>query len=208
MTEKPIHQVLADVMADIRSVGKDDYNPKQNFKFRGIDAIINTVGPALRSHRVVVVPHASAARYRDVRTSLDKPSRECTVLVTYRFWGPAGDYIDVEVPGESMDVGDKGTPKAMSVAYRIALIQALCLPTDDRDPDHDSYERAEPPVDDTEALRAQIRNVGQAMKIPLELISRDFQTRAKEDIRTANASLLGAYLQHLRTNGLTQEQSA
>ena len=45
------------------------------------------------------------------------------------------------MPGESMDFGDKGAPKAMSVAYRIALLQTLCIPTDDPDPDSQSYER-------------------------------------------------------------------
>ena len=43
-----------------------------------------------------------------------------------------------------MDVGDKGTPKAMSVAYRIVLLQMLCIPTDEPDPDSQSYERAAP----------------------------------------------------------------
>ena len=42
-----------------------------------------------------------------------------------------------------MDSGDKATPKAMSVAFRIALLQALALPTDEPDPDSYAYERAE-----------------------------------------------------------------
>jgi hypothetical protein len=37
-----------------------------------------------------------------------------------------------------MDSGDKGTPKAMSVALRVALIQVLMLPTKDLHPDPDS----------------------------------------------------------------------
>jgi hypothetical protein len=41
-----------------------------------------------------------------------------------------------------MDSGDKATAKAMSVAMRTALLQALCLPTDEPDPDATSYERA------------------------------------------------------------------
>ncbi len=41
-----------------------------------------------------------------------------------------------------MDSGDKATAKAMSVAYRIALIQALNAPTGDPDPDTQTYERS------------------------------------------------------------------
>lgn len=143
MAEKPtVVEALSAVMAEVQAVGKGDRNSQQGYNFRGIDAVVNAVGPAFRKHGIVVVPAKTEARYRDVTTSTGKPSRECTVIVTYRFHGPAGDFIDCEVPGESMDFGDKGAPKAMSVAYRIALLQALCIPTDEPDPDSQSYERA------------------------------------------------------------------
>ncbi|MCW2902238.1 MAG: hypothetical protein JWO67_4503 [Streptosporangiaceae bacterium] len=142
MTDKPtIVEALAAVMEEVRAVGKGDRNSSQNYNFRGIDAVVNAVGPVLRRHNVVVMPMLESANWRDVQTTNGKPSRECTVTVRYRFHGPAGDFIDAVVPGESMDFGDKGAPKAMSVAYRIALIQALCLPTTDTDPDQDHYER-------------------------------------------------------------------
>lgn len=143
--EKPtVVEALLAVMSDVQAVGKKDRNNQQGYSFRGIDAVVNAVGPAFRAHGVIAVPARSEARYRDVQTSTGKPSRECTVTVTYRFYGPAGDHIDVEVPGESMDFGDKGAPKAMSVAYRIALLQALCIPTDEPEPDAQSYERGAP----------------------------------------------------------------
>jgi hypothetical protein len=142
-TVKPtVIEALLAVMEDVQAVGKGDRNNQQGYNFRGIDAVINAVGPAFRKHGVIAVPAKSEARYRDVQTSTGKPSRECTVTVMYRFYGPAGDFIEVEVPGESMDFGDKGAPKAMSVAYRIALLQALCIPTDEPEPDAQSYERS------------------------------------------------------------------
>jgi len=107
---------LSAVMEEVRAVGKGDRNQQQGYQFRGIDSVINAVGPVLRKHGVIVMPIGVEAHYRDVRTSQDKPSRECTVKVRYRFYGPEGDFIDAEVPGESMDFGDKGAPKAMSVA--------------------------------------------------------------------------------------------
>jgi hypothetical protein len=143
-------EALSAVMADVQAVGKADRNTQQGYVFRGIDAVVNAVGPAFRKHGIVAVPHQSEARYRDVLTNSGKPSRECTVSVTYRFYGPAGDFIECSVPGESMDFGDKGAPKAMSVAYRIALLQALCIPTDEPEPDAQSYERASAPGWDPE----------------------------------------------------------
>lgn len=143
MSDQPsVVAAMAAVMEEVRAVTKGDRNQQQGYSFRGIDAVVNAVGPALRKHKVVVVPMLEEVHYRDVQTSTGKPSRECTVTVRYRFHGPAGDHLDCVAPGESMDFGDKGAPKAMSVAYRIALLQALCLPTTDTDPDAESYERA------------------------------------------------------------------
>jgi len=126
MTDKPsVVQALAAVMEDVRAVGKGERNQQQGYQFRGIDSLLNAVGPAFRKHGVVAMPMLEESSWRDVKTNSGKDSREVTVKVRYRFYGPAGDYIDAVVPGESMDFGDKGAPKAMSVAYRIALIQAL-----------------------------------------------------------------------------------
>ena len=142
MTDKPtIYEALSRVMGSVQAVKKGDRNNEQNYNFRGIDAVVNAVGPALREHGVLVTPELLEVGYRDVLTSRGKPSRECTVRVRYRFHGPAGDHLDVVVPGESMDFGDKGAAKAMSVAFRIALLQALAIPTDEPEHDPDARDR-------------------------------------------------------------------
>lgn len=142
MSDKPtIVEALCAVMRDVQGVSKSQRNPQQNYLFRGIDDVVNAVGPVLRDHGVIVLPVLEKASLRDVQTSTGKPARESVVEVRYRFYGPAGDSIDAVVPGESMDHGDKGIAKAMSVAYRIVLLQALCIPTGDPDPDSQTYER-------------------------------------------------------------------
>lgn len=145
--EKTVVAALSAVMADVQAIRKGQKNtaPNANYMFRGIDAVMNAVGPALRTHGVVIVPECVESHYRDVQTSTGKPSREATVTVTYRAYGPAGDSIIMQSAGEAMDSGDKGTPKAMSVAYRTLLLQALTIPTDEADPDSQTYERAPQP---------------------------------------------------------------
>lgn len=147
-----VHQAWAAVMADVRELGKNQRNDAQRFNFRGIDDVMNACGPVLRKHGVAVVPSHVTAGHRDVQTTQGKPSREATVVVTYTVYGPAGDSFTGMAPGESMDSGDKGTPKAMSVAMRTFLLQALCLPTEDVDPDAQTYERGAGP---TPAQQAQ-----------------------------------------------------
>jgi ERF superfamily protein len=139
----PVHVALARVMSDVLAVRKLDRNTQQGFQFRGIDAVLNAVGPAFRTHGIVVMPHLITTTAETVEVGAKRtPMLSRTVIVRYEFIGPQGDTRDCQVPGEAMDAGDKGTAKAMSVAYRTALLQVLCLPTDEPDPDHDTYERA------------------------------------------------------------------
>lgn len=140
-----IHKSLAAVMADVQSVAKNDQNKAQGFKFRGIDAVMNAVGPVLRQHGVIVVPELISIEYSTVEIGQKRtPMGHARLVVAYHFYGPEGDSITSTVAAEAMDSGDKATAKAMSVAFRTCLLQALCLPTDDPDPDEDSYERSEP----------------------------------------------------------------
>jgi hypothetical protein len=173
--------------------------------------VMNAVGPALRRHGVVVVPMLEDVNYRDVQTSTGKASRECTVKVRYRFHGPAGDFLDCVTPGESMDFGDKGAPKAMSVAYRIALLQALCLPTDDNDPDASNYERAavpaqnngklgQPTADLTEAdvARAKIRKACVDSKWDLTKVAGLFEEKQGVTLKEAtNVKVIDSFREWL-----------
>ena len=144
-TNKPtVHEAWSLVMGDVQGIAKRDRNEQQRFLFRGIDAVMNAVGPALRAHGVTVVPVDVEREMRDTTTTTGKQARECQVLVTYRVTGPAGDSFDGVAPGESLDSGDKATAKAMSVAYRTFLLQALTIPTDEPDPDSQTYERERP----------------------------------------------------------------
>ncbi len=138
-----IQQTLNDVMNDVGAVAKKERNTHQNFQFRGIDAVINAVSPAFRHHGIVVVPRVVSHDYRQVEIGQKRTlSGHVTLVVEYTFTNLDGDSISATVAAESMDSGDKATAKAMSVAYRTALLQVLCLPTDEPDPDSHTYERS------------------------------------------------------------------
>lgn len=139
-----VHQALSKVMAEVQAVRKDSKNQAQRFNFRGIDAVMNAVGPALRKHGVVILPEDVDVHRSNGTTANGKQTAEVVVKVTYRVYGPSGDSIHGKVAAEAMDFGDKAIAKAMSVAYRTFLLQALTIPTDDPDPDSESYERGVP----------------------------------------------------------------
>jgi len=142
-TNLPIAQALSEIMKAVGGIAKKDRNQAQGFNFRGIDSVVNAVSPALQKFGVVVVPSVEEYDYQTVEIGKNRTAMgHVRVKVTYTFIGANGDTIKATVVGEAMDSGDKATAKAMSVAFRTALLQSLSLPTDEVDPDATSYERS------------------------------------------------------------------
>lgn len=149
-------QVLQAVMADVQSLAKTDRNQSQGFNFRGIDAVMNAVGPALRKHGGFVVPQV-VEKSSEVQPARNGGSLQVVRLtVAYQLFGSEGEPITGVVAAEAFDSGDKATAKAMSVAYRTFLLQVLCLPTDEPDPDASSYELGKKPDVDLNAVWEQV----------------------------------------------------
>ncbi len=154
-----IYAALAAVMGDVTSVAKRDRNEAQNFSFRGIDAVTNAVGPALRKHQVVPIPNVLSHEFSTIEVGTGdrrRPMAHVIVEVAYQFFATDGSSLTATVLGEAFDSSDKAVSKAMSVAFRTALIQALALPTDEPDPDESAYERSPTPTQaDLEAEAAK-----------------------------------------------------
>lgn len=133
-------QAVLAVMNEVQAVGKTGRNTSQGFNFRGIDAVMNAVGPAFRKHGAFVVPTV-VSNVSDILPTKSGGSLNVIRLnVEFAIYGQEGDPIVGAVYAEAMDSGDKAGAKAMSVALRTFLLQVLCLPTDEPDPDSQSYE--------------------------------------------------------------------
>src|SRR5689334_10717309 len=156
----PVYTAWSRVMGEVRGINKGAWYGKPDmsgsYRFRGVDAALNAFGPACRLHGVLVLPVKTEAAYRDVKTSTGKNSRECTVTVTYRIIGPAGDHIEVQSVGESMDSADKGTAKALSTSLRSLLFLGGLVPTGDPDPDTQNIERGEAPLRSLTSYRDEV----------------------------------------------------
>lgn len=169
LPQPTIAQALAYAMSVVGAVGKDSRNEQQRFNFRGVDAVVNACSPALARAGVVVAPKVLSVERSTTQTRAGGTVSNVYVTVRYRFTGPAGDHIDATVAAESFDSGDKATAKAMSVAYRTALLQTLCLPTDEpTDPDAHTFERgpAEPARQPQRTTAAEARQQGRQPAAP------------------------------------------
>lgn len=139
-------QLLSEVSKEVGAVKKDQRNQQQGFSFRGIDQVVNSTHTAFSSRGIVALPHVQDVTYDEFSTSRGNRQAWVKVLVDYVFHGPDGDSVTARVAAEAADSADKGTSKAMSVAYRTALLQVLHLPTDDPDPDSEYVERGAAPA--------------------------------------------------------------
>jgi hypothetical protein len=158
-----VHEAVTAVMEDVRAVRKDGRNTQQNFNFRGVDAVVNAVSPAMRKVGLTVHPSRVEHRPSSKQLSGGKMATSIDVIVDYTFTGPEGDTFTAQVAAESFDLGDKATAKAMSVAYRTCLLQTFALPTDDADPDTETYERearAQQPAQPAVNWEAQYKATG------------------------------------------------
>lgn len=157
-----VHEAWNRVMTDVRSVAKGDAmregGQSVKYHYRGIDRVLNAVGPALRRHGVSIWPTAVDTQYDKIQSRQGSSMRQCSIVVTYTVFGPKGDSITVASPGEAFDTSDKATTKANSVAYRNLLIVALALPTQDPrlDPEATYVERGESPLPSPDAYYTEL----------------------------------------------------
>lgn len=159
---RSITDVLCEVKQKVGTVRKEGQfkadtrggNSTVKYNFRGVDQVVNACAGPLNDAGVMILPELRSIDYHDGTTSGGSAMTWVRVVVRFRFqW--RDQHLDVVVPGEGFDSSDKGTAKAMSVALRIALLQALNLPTDDPDPDEVRIERghAAAPVDPDEGTK-------------------------------------------------------
>lgn len=158
VSEKPsVFEAWNAVMKAVQSIGKDSINKDQGFRFRGIDAVVDKVGPLLREHGVIVVPGALEHEPERYVTKKGASMLGETVKMAYTVYGPNGDSFPGAAYGSAADAGDKAMAKAESVALRVFLLQALMIPTGDVDPDTYTHERAdEADLNEANAARGEL----------------------------------------------------
>lgn len=145
-----IYQAMAEILAEIPSIGKDNRNKDQGFQYRGIDDVYNALHPLLAKHKVFMAPTVLSRASEDRTTAKGGVMQCVTLSVEYRFFHADGSSISCTVMGEGRDTSDKATNKAMASAHKYALLQTFCIPTEDiaqDDPDAETPEPVQPKQD-------------------------------------------------------------
>lgn len=136
-----IFSQISKVMADIKSIGKDQTNSHQKYKFRGIDDMYNSIYPALVKHGVFCCPQIQKAESFEIDCGEGKVAFRVLLTIAHKFYAEDGSFIEVITLGEGIDRSDKASNKAMSAAMKYAFIELFSIPTEDiEDSDKDSPE--------------------------------------------------------------------
>lgn len=141
MSDGKIYAAISAVMSDVGAVGKNSKNNHDNYKYRGIDDIMNALSPAMVKNHVFVIPQVVESAREERKSRNGGNLIYSVVKVKYTFFADDGSSVDAVVIGEAMDSGDKSTNKAMSAAFKYACFQTFCIPTDElKDSEDDSPE--------------------------------------------------------------------
>jgi len=142
-----VYEAIASITAALSKTGiaksrKTQQGGGASFSFRGIDDVLNALSPQLAEHKLCIFPRTTS------RTTVERKSRNETMLF-YTTVDAEFDFVSAvdgskhtaATIGEAMDSGDKSTNKAMSIAYKYAVLLTFCVPIEGMpDADGEVYE--------------------------------------------------------------------
>ena len=131
MTAPRVYKAINAISAElaVKGIAKSNIHVGEGYQYRSIDDVLYRLSPLLAKHRLCILPRALE------RNSVDQgpdggPRLSLVALkVAYDFVCVQDASIHtVETFGEGLDEGDKATVKAMSSAYKMAMLQTFCIP--------------------------------------------------------------------------------
>src|SRR3990167_8217136 len=139
-----IFKKISEVMNAVGVIEKNNRNQQQGYSFRGIDDMYNALNEHLAKANIFFTSEI-VEKTREEKTSKAGAQLIYTILhVRWTVSAEDGSFVLTETIGEAMDSGDKSANKAMSAAYKYALMQIFCIPTkEDKDTENQTHELAQ-----------------------------------------------------------------
>lgn len=145
MEQKPsmIYGKISEVMSKVGVIGKDKKNLTQGYKFRGIDDMYNALNSHLSDAKIFFAPEVLSLEREERSTKAGGALIYTVLTMKFTAYAEDGSSVSTTTVGEAMDSGDKSANKAMSTAYKYALMQIFCIPTEDeKDTEYQTHEVA------------------------------------------------------------------
>lgn len=188
-----IHQRILDIMSELDYIEKGQARVNGQYRFVSHDQVSAKVHPLLVKHRVTIAPSVLECTQDGNRTTVK-------IAVPFVNADNPSDFVCTEWYGQGIDSGDKGIGKAVSYAYKYALLKTFCLETGD-DPDNNANAAYEPakclefdsmiPLEMGEKERAKMKRFlthsAQMLKRHEEDVKRDAVQRPESFFKALNA---------------------
>lgn len=180
-----------------QGIAKDKRNTQgSGYNFRGIDDVYNALSPLMSEYGLVAIPRVGS---REVVERISKSGGALfyvTLDMEFDFVSAEdGSKHTARTFGEAMDSGDKATNKAMSAAFKYAMFQTFCIPTEAQDADAFTHEVASAPtaeelrkIKHDEALsvwQASVDGIKAAVAKEDDYTVRELWGEIPDDIKTA-----------------------
>jgi len=122
-------------------IAKTRRNEVDDYKYRSIDDVFERLSPLLATHRLCVLPRVLEREVTERRDEAGHLLVNVALRVAFTLTSAEdGSSHTVKVYGEALDGGDKATAKALSAAYKSAVVQTFCIPMSGlEDPDRTSH---------------------------------------------------------------------
>lgn len=134
-----IHRAMLAILREMESIPKDRSVQEpggRTYAYRGVDDAMAALKPLLAKHGVYPVPVVTETTRWQTQYRSGTTAFGVSLRVTYRFYAEDGSSVEAVVQGDGLDSGDKGVYKALSGAFKYALFQTFCIPTDEpKDPE-------------------------------------------------------------------------
>lgn len=146
-----IYQRMAKVMQSVSYVQKEDKRVNNQYTFVSHDAVTAKIRPALLEAGIMPVVTVKEHTQDGNRT-------EATICVRLVNIDKPEDFVQIESFGYGIDPQDKGPGKAISYAFKYAMLKLFCLETGD-DPERDSYEHQPAPKAEPKKKSAPVEEI-------------------------------------------------
>ncbi len=129
-SEKNVYQRIHAVANDMQTVAKDGRNDFHKYDYATEASFVHALRPLLFKHGLVIVPSvASIPQFENGLTSI-------TMKFTIVNIDKPDEKVDMLIPGQGQDKGDKGVYKALTGAKKYFIALAFMVATGD-DPEKD-----------------------------------------------------------------------
>lgn len=177
-----IYQSITKILEEVPAIGKGKTNSQQNFKYRGIDDVMNVFQPILAKHKVFIVPQVLEQKREERTTSRGGNLIYSICKIKYTFYAEDGSNVEAIVIGEGMDSGDKATNKAMAIAMKYAMFQVFCIPTEEmKDSDSET-----PPESKSEQIVTEVSKDTKITPVQIKEIVKIYAGENLEKLLKAN----------------------